>query len=80
MIVIPYRPYTRDSTHLSLSLSDIQTTDLAFRQIIIISVKGNEDNFNQLSSEQFSPLIMFGRIIILNLIDILCEIHQERDF
>ena len=56
-------------------LPDTPTTNLAFRQIIIIYVKENEDNFNQLTSKQFSPLIMFRRIIILNLIDILCKIQ-----
>ena len=62
-------------TSFNPSLPDTPTTNLAFRQIIIIYVKENEDNFNQLTSKQFSPLIMFRRIIILNLIEILCEIH-----
>ena len=74
-LVIALASDTIQHLRFNPSLPDTPTTDIAFRQIIIIYVRENEDNFNQLPSKQFSPLIMFRRIIILNLIDILCEIQ-----
>ena len=76
LVTISYSDsHTIQQLRFNPSLPDTPASDLALRQIIIISVKENEDNFNQLPSKQLSPLIMFRRIIILNLIDILCEIQ-----